>query len=482
VVKITDSFDGKLKLMFGKTFQNSFGDKRLDDRGNSILRSLFIDGSHSIRKFSHSSAAQKACYRFLANEQTSEEAIVKSMSERCAANLKGKMVLSIQDTSEVNLYNHKNRINHDNSIGVTNAAKNGLGYMIHPSLVVDAVSCFPYGFSHVHLFNRDLEREPKENRDKHEYKKLDIEDKESNKWLLSSKATKENLQEAAMVIIVQDREGDIYEQFATIPDKRTQLLIRAKSDRSLPEGAKLFSKVGACEVAGTYQFKIEGDKRKDQKKRTAQMEVRFTEVEIKNPSRTAKDITPTVKLWCVEAREAGEEAEQKVCWRLLTSIPVTTLDEALLIIEWYSWRWMIEEVFRILKEGGYDIEASELEYGSSVRKLSLLMLDVIIKIFQMKIAYEMDEEGEMPASLCFQESELECMEMQCKKLEGKTAKQKNPYKKSSLRYATWIMARLGGWKGYATERKPGITTLWIGLEKFFDTFNGYMIGKDVSTR
>ncbi len=44
------------------------------------------------------------------------------------------------------------------------------------------------------------------------------------------------------------------------------------------------------------------------------------------------------------------------------------------------------------------------------------------------------------------------------------------------------MAKLGGWKGYATERKPGITTLWIGLEKFFDTFNGFMIGKDVSTR
>ncbi len=40
--------------------------------------------------FSHSSAAQKACYRFLANEQTSEEAIVKSMSERCAANVKAK--------------------------------------------------------------------------------------------------------------------------------------------------------------------------------------------------------------------------------------------------------------------------------------------------------------------------------------------------------------------------------------------------------
>lgn len=468
--------------MLDKTFEKSFGDKRLDDRGNQIIRSLFANGTHSIRKFSNSSAAQKANYRFLENEQTSEETIVKSMSDRCAGIVKGKVVLSIQDTTEINLYNHKNRIKHDHSIGVTNAPKNGLGYMLHPSLVVDASNCVPYGFSHVHLFNRDLERVPRENRDRHVYKKLDIEDKESNKWLISSKAAKESLQQAAMVIIVEDREGDIYEQFATIPDERTHLLIRAKSDRSLPEGIKLFSKVNACDVAGTYQLEIEGDKRKGQRKRTAQMEVRFTEVEIKNPSRTAKDVAPTVKLYYVEAKEAGEATEHKVCWRLLTSLPVTTFDEALMVIEWYSCRWMIEEVFRILKKEGFDIEASELECGSSIRKLSLLMLDAIIKTFQMKIMYETDEEGEMPGTLCFEETELECMELQCKKLEGNTQKQKNPYKKHSLRYATWIIARLGGWKGYASERKPGITTLWIGLAKFHDTFNGYMLLQDVSTR
>ena len=73
--------------------------------------------------------------------------------------------------------------------------------------------------------------------------------------------------------------------------------------------------------------------------------------------------------------------------RLLTTIPVTTLSEALMIIEWYSWRWIIEEVFRILKKEGFNIEASELESGRSIKKLCLLMLDAIIKIFQMRIAW-----------------------------------------------------------------------------------------------
>jgi hypothetical protein len=143
---------------------------------------------------------------------------------------------------------------------------------------------------------------------------------------------------------------------------------------------------------------------------------------------------------------------------------------------------MIEEVFRILKKEGFDVEASELGTGTSVKKLCLLTLDAIIKIFQMRIAYEEDEAEGLPADICFKEPEIELLERQSKKLEGKTEKQKNPYRKSSLRHATWVIARLGGWKGYAKGRKPGITTLWTGLKKFYDTYNGFVIGKDVSTR
>ncbi|MCY7292852.1 MAG: IS4 family transposase [Ferruginibacter sp.] len=468
--------------MLSSSFKNSFGDIRLDKRGNEFARSLLVRGTHSIRQISKSSSDQKANYRFLKNDRTTESAITTSISNRCAASVKGKVVLSIQDTSEINLYKHKNRIKKDGSTGTTNAPKNGLGFFIHPSLVVDAATCFPYGYCDVRMWNRSLVREKKTRKDKHTYKKLSIEQKESNKWQASSKAAKTILKEAETVIIVQDREGDIYEQFATIPDAQTHLLIRAKSDRTLPEGGKLFSKVSMCDVAGTYSIKIEGDKRKGQKKRTAQLEVRFTEVEIKNCSRTAKAAASTVKLWCVEARELSESGKQSICWRLLTSIPVTTLKEALMIIEWYSWRWLIEEVFRILKKEGFNIEASELESGKAIKKLCLLILDALIKIFQMHIAWNEPEEEGLPASICFTETEMECVDVQCKKMEGKTEKLKNPFIKSTLRYATWVIARLGGWKGYASERKPGITTLWIGLEKYYDTFNGWKLAIDVSTR
>lgn len=468
--------------MLSSGFENSFGDKRLDKRGNACVRRLVTKGVHAIRQLGLTSSEQKGYYRFLKNIRTRQAAITSSISKRCGVAVRGKVVLSIQDTSEINLYKHKNRLKKDGSTGLTNAPKNGLGFFIHPSLVVDAATCFPYGYCHVEIWNRGLTRKVKKVKNKHEYKKLSIEKKESNKWQTSSIAAKTILTEAQTVIIIQDREGDIYEQFATIPGAKTHLLIRAKTDRSLPEGDKLFNKVSMCNLAGTYAIKIDGDKRKGQIKRVAQVEVRFTEVEIKNCSRTAKNVAPIVKLWCVEAREVEGPGVNPIWWRLLTTIPVTILSEALQIIEWYSWRWIIEEVFRILKKEGFNIEASELESGGSIKKLSLLMLDAIIKIFQMRIAWDEPEEAGLPAGICFTEKEMQCIEAQCKSLEGKTEKLKNHSKKNTLKFATWVIARLGGWKGYASERKPGITTLWIGLEKFYDTYNGWMLALDVSIR
>ena len=50
------------------------------------------------------------------------------------------------------------------------------------------------------------------------------------------------------------------------------------------------------------------------------------------------------------------------------------------------------------------------------------------------------------------------------RLEGKTARQKNPHPKGSLAFAAWVIARLGGWNGY--HGKPGPKTMRWGLDDF----------------
>lgn len=453
-------------------------DLRLVNRGNKILGDLFSKSVHSIRQLSGNDSSAKGFYRFLQNDRVSEDDIVWNLSANCKAGCRGKYVVCIQDTTEINLKSHRNRIKRDDYIGTTNAKnKQGLGFLLHPSLVLDAIEGIPYGYADIKVWNRPKEFQSKKERN---YNSLPIAEKESYKWIEVSQNTKAALKDEVQgMVIIQDREGDIYEQFAVVPEAGVDLLIRAQSDRRLKDKTKLFSCLSDQQAQGTYEVVV--DAKKGRQKRTAQIEIRFKEVEITKTVSAGKGVVGSVKLWLIEAKEVGYAGKDKICWRLLTTMAVENVEMAKTCIEWYSWRWMIEEVFKILKKEGYNIEASELEYASSVRKMCLMIMEVTIKLFLMRLAYA-EPEVPLEADTCFTVDEQEFLEHQITRLEGKTQKQKNPYKSKDLKRYVWVIARLGGWKGYEYKRQPGITTLWIGLKYFKAAFEGWIIMRNVSTR
>jgi Transposase DNA-binding len=455
-------------------------DTRLVGRANKILLDLFRKNVHSIRQITKSEADAKGFYRFLRNKKVSEADIIHNMKLNCIDSCQGKQVICIQDTTEINLSSHGNRIKRDEYIGATNEkGESSLGFFIHPSLVVDACNGTPYGFSEIKIWNRPLVLKNKKER---KYGKLPIEEKESFKWIEVSQNTQKALSDVVdWMLIIQDREGDIYEQIATIPNNNTDLLIRARSDRNLADNTKMYESVGKQKSAGTYEINVEACLKTKRKKRTAKLQVRYKEVELTRPTTSSKHAPATQKIFIIEAKEINYKGEDPVCWRLLTTININCFERALDCIEWYTWRWTIEEVFKVLKKEGFNIEASELESAFAIRKLSLIIMEVVIKLFLLRLSY-FEPELEIAPITCFTKEEILCLEQQIKRLEGKTEKQKNPYTNNQLSRYTWVIARLGGWKGYASERKPGITTLWNGLKEF----NAIMVGWEsrifVSTR
>lgn len=453
-------------------------DLRLIYRGNKILGDLFSKSVHSIRQIAKDESSAKGFYRFLQNDRVGEDDILNNLVSNCRMACRNKYVVCIQDTTEINLSSHSKRIKKDSYIGTTNAKnEKGLGFLLHPSLVLDATECIPYGYSDVKVWNRPLAFKSKTDR---KYNTLPIEEKESYRWIEVSKNTKAALSDIVeRMVIVQDREGDIYEQFAVIPDAKTDLLIRARTNRTLVDKTKLFSCLSDQQAKGNFDLLVDGTKTR--KKRKAKIEIRYKEIEINKTDATSKGVAPTVKLNLIEAKEINYSGADQICWRLLTTIPIESEAMAKACIEWYSWRWTIEEVFKILKKEGYNIEASELEYASSVRKMCLLIMEVVIKLFLMRLAYA-EPEVELSADSCFTNEEQDFLEHQITQLEGKTEKQKNPYKTKDLKRYVWVIARLGGWKGYESKRHPGITTLWIGLKYFKASHEGWQIFKNVSTR
>ena len=69
-------------------------------------------------------------------------------------------------------------------------------------------------------------------------------EKELRRWLAGAETAGAVLEEAAMITMVEDREGDIYDQFARRPDN-VHLLVRAAQNRTLADNERLFERCAA---------------------------------------------------------------------------------------------------------------------------------------------------------------------------------------------------------------------------------------------
>ncbi|TYQ24024.1 IS4 family transposase [Pseudanabaena sp. UWO311] len=429
--------------------------------------------SVNIRQISKNRAEQIANYRFLENDNVTISELTKSLSEQCQQNVGGKHVLAISDTSEINLQSHKGRLK-EKGLGVVGNNKD-VGFFIHPTLVLNAETGFPLGLSTVQVWTRALNHADKKAR---KYKQQPIEAKESYKWLASAERSIKCLDggDASMVTHIGDREADLYEEWATVPKQLNHhLLIRACQNRCLWQKTELlYEYLAKQSIEGTYGLQVHSDARTGRKSREAFLAVRFTPIEIQRPaSLPVADYPPHLRIYAVEVSEVQAPIDQEpILWRLLTTHEVLSIEKALQIIQWYCWRWRIEQLFATLKLAGLDIESTQLESPDAIKKLAVLALSVAVRTLQM---VERRETPNISASLAFSDMQLQCLSNIEPTLQGNTVKQKNPHPRQSLSWATWIIARLGGWSGYRSQRPPGMPTIVHGLQRFEAIFLGWIL-------
>lgn len=454
-------------------FENVLHDPRSARRAEKILIDLLKDGTGIVNKFCQTHTEKIGAYRMLANESFGYEELAEGSYRFCKKNVGTKRhLLCIQDTTETNYTNHELRIDEsDSDIGpITN--KNSIGFFCHPMLVIDPENQLPLGFSSINIWNRSWEIKNKHERD---YQNQNIKEKESYRWIRGAEETKTLICSPTVLTIIGDRESDIYEEFVSIPDSRTHLLIRSSYDRKLyGEETNLFEKLSTSKLRATYKIDIpSGSKRT---KRIANMSLRYERVKISHPKNRVKGNKPDyVDLWAIEARELPEsvpEKEDPILWRLLTTHEIKGCTDALTYIEWYSQRWLIEELFHIMKTKGFCIESAQLEKGAALKKLCILIMQAALTVMTLKLSLQ--TQHKIKASLIFPEEYLLFFDILMGDLEGKTAKLKNPYERGSIKWTAWAIARLGGWSGYSSQGPPGYITLKDGLDRFNDKIETYL--------
>ena len=413
------------------------------------------------------------------------------LQKQCADNLTGERAMVFCDTCIISLEGSKNRI--ADKIGLYNIGQNqhkdreSLGFIIHALLVHGRNTGIPRGVANIEILDRPVlgNKRSKE----WDRKSCSIEEKESYKWISSCEKVLDTvLCKPEHTLFIMDREADIIENYDRLKTEFSDVLIRSNYNRRVKDvegkDCKIDVLLGKQAALGTIEIKVKGKKRK---KRKAILDVKIAQAELQWPKGRKvayKNHADGIKVSIIEVSEkehAGNKNEPPLVWTLITTEEIDDFEKALEIIHCYEQRWRIEEFFKLLKSDGFGIESTELTKGKCIRKLLLFTMKSSIKILQLKSAR--NGKSSIKVIEIFNQKEIECLQQLNKRLNGNTVKQQNPYNNDSLSWATWIIARLGGWKEfYGNSRPPGNKTLVWGLERFDAIMVGYNISKkkDVS--
>jgi len=406
-----------------------------------------------VRKLGGDRAGEIRLTRFLRNPAVTTGEMAAQAAVGTSRRCQGRDVLVIQDTTVIR-------------------SEGGGGDYLHAVMALDAEDGAILGLVDGQFLQRTSGR-------KGLRQAMPVECKESFRWLQGADEAAQVCAGARRITMVADRESDIYEAFALRPDG-VELLVRAAQDRSLEDGGKLFAALDALPEAGRADLNLPAQP--GVKARTIKLAVRFAVLPLAKPHRGYQQGLPhAVELQFVDVREVSSRPGQPaVHWRLLTTHPVADAAEAWAVVELYRKRWAIEQLFRTLKTKGFDVEGLRIEDPKPRDKLVMASLIAAVIIQQMVHARDGGPGPLRPCTDAFDPEDIPLLEAFCRKLEGKTERQKNPHQKGSLAYAAWVCARLGGWTGY--YGKPGPIVMldgWLEIQAAKRALNAIGANTDV---
>jgi hypothetical protein len=448
-----------------------FADARLADRFRLLLARLAESPGESIPLACQDWAQTKAAYRFFDNERVNEADILaghwQATRERFRAT--DGPVLVLHDTSEFSYQRSNIDAIGKTRTGVSFAPRahrpqkyTVCGMLMHSSLVVTPEG-LPLGLAAIKFWTRPKFKGANELKRHINPTRVPIEKKESIRWLQNLQQSTKLLGEAKRCVHIGDRESDIYELFCAARTARTHFLIRTCVDRLAAEGTRTIATEMAEVVAGgTHCITVQDRKGKPD---TALLELKYRQLKVLPPIGKQKKY-PGLILTVLHAVERGRPKNRdRIEWKLITDLPVTSPEEAVEKLNWYALRWKIETFHKIMKSG-CRAEQSKLRTAERIVNLLATFCIVSWRIFWLTIMARVAPEAS--PSLAFTPLETTLLEKLAER-EGRILS------KRSLSYYLISVARLGGYLARASDPPPGNAVMWRGMSRLIDIQLGYLL-------
>jgi hypothetical protein len=408
----------------------------------------------------------RTAYNFLSNRRVSFGMLIDSattvVGRAMQAMPEGATVLNVQDTTEINL----SHLTSMTGLGEIGNPKNR-GLFLHPSLAVSSEGV-PMGLLSAQVWDR----RPDEHGKAKKRKETAFEEKESLRWWTAIEQAEKQVGRPGLLLHVADRESDIYEVFCRARDAGHRILLRAAQDRRVQgEHRTLWSQVASfCPCSQSRPLSVPARPAKEGKParaaRESRVAVRFGPVTL-----CASRGTDTVPMWAVEVTEVDPPDQvEPIEWLLLTSEPVTSTEQAWQRVEWYRYRWRIEEFFQVLKSG-CRIEARQFECRANYEtSLAFALLTAVRILGMVKQARVLPD---APASVALSEEE-QLVLVQHAQSKGNRPAGALPL---LLSEAIVLIAKLGGYKARSCDGPPGWITIWRGLRRLEDMVEGFQLAR-----
>lgn len=409
------------------------------------------------------------------NDRVTSDSLTAPMLAHQAKLLTGAAsILIAHDTMEIDL---TGRYQPDDAGPLRSS--HACGHLLHWSLAVDPSKHRPLAALAFTVWTRPMETRKKDHATR------PPEQRESIKWTREIEASLKTLKEAAIdaeVTHVIDREGDTHDNFTFAVQNKHRLVTRAAQDHAITEAPgtlfKLFADTASlpqeeiCErevptkvsaeamrvarAEGRAQVQAVGQALKALGgHRKATLRVRWAAVTLAPDAHRKKSAQRApVKVWAVQIQEQNAPLlVEPLTWLLLTTVPVTTAAEALVVVDAYRGRWPIEPMHAVLKTG-LQVEQQGVKDVAASKRLLAVLLPVSLHL--MRWAYGWRESPQELARTQVPAEVLSALKSACR-FRGLTL----PRREWTVKDVVLRLAALGGHER-RPDRTPGWLVLWRG--------------------
>jgi hypothetical protein len=196
------------------------------------------------------------------------------------------------------------------------------------------------------------------------------------------------------------------------------------------------------------------------------LEIKYRRIRVLAPI-NKKGRYPERTLTVIQAQERGTpQGREKIDWKLIRDLPVSSGEEAMEKLRWYSLRWEIETFHKILKSG---CQAEESRLRTAARLANLIAVFCILswRIFSLTM---------MNRALPDASPTLAFTALEIHLLDHLTKRKGERVQKTSVSSYLVQLACLGGYLARAGDSPPGNKVIWKGLFRLTDIELGFVIG------